>query len=141
MSRRLAARLALAYLAISGLLVGVWAAVAPRSFFLDFPGLGHMWTAADGRYNEHLVRDVGDLNLALVVVTIAACIWLSRSLAVSAALAWIVYSAPHLAYHVFNLDVVSSGDRPAEIVALSIPILLAAFVIVVALRDPAETTD
>jgi hypothetical protein len=139
MSRRLAARLALAYLAISGLFVGVWAAVAPRSFFSDFPGLGHMWTAADGRYNEHLVRDVGDLNLALVVVTIAACIWLSRSLAISAALAWIVYSAPHLAYHAFNVGVVSSGDRVAEIVTLSIPILLAGFVIVAARSAPQTT--
>jgi hypothetical protein len=136
MSRRLATRLALAYLAISGLFVGVWASVAPRSFFSDFPGLGHMWTAADGRYNEHLVRDVGDLNLALVVVTIAACIWLSRSLAITAALAWIVYSAPHLAYHAFNLDVVSANDRVAEIVALAIPIFLAGFVIVAARNHP-----
>ena len=62
------------------------------------------------------------------------------SRAISAALAWIVYSAPHLAYHVFNLDVVSSGDRPAEIAALAIPILLAAFVIVAAARNPAEKT-
>ena len=136
MSRRLATRLALAYLAISGLFVGVWASVAPRSFFSDFPGLGHMWTASDGLYNEHLVRDVGDLNLALVVVTIAACIWLSRSLAITAALAWIVYSAPHLAYHAFNLDVVSAGDRVAEIVTLAIPILLAGFVIVAARNHP-----
>jgi hypothetical protein len=136
MSRRLAARLALAYLAISGLFVGVWASVAPRSFFSDFPGLGHMWTASDGRYNEHLVRDVGDLNLALAVVTIAACIWFSRSLAIAAALAWIVYSAPHLAYHAFNLDVVSAGDRVAEIVALAIPIILAGFVIVAAWNQP-----
>jgi hypothetical protein len=139
MSRRLAARLALGYLAISGLFVGVWASVAPRSFFSDFPGLGHMWTAADGRYNEHLVRDVGDLNLALVVVTIAACIWFSRSLVISAALAWIVYSAPHLAYHAFNVGVVSSGDGVAETVALAIPILLAGFVIVAARNHP-ETT-
>jgi hypothetical protein len=136
MSRRLAARLALAYLAISGLFVGVWASVAPRSFFSDFPGLGHMWTASDGRYNEHLVRDVGDLNLALVVVTIAACIWFSRSLAISAALAWIVFSAPHLAYHAFNLGVVSADDRVAEIVTLAIPILLAGLVIVAARNHP-----
>jgi hypothetical protein len=140
MSRPVVARLALAYLAVSGLLVGVWAAVAPRSFFLDFPGLGHMWTASDGRYNEHLVRDVGDLNLALVVVTIAAVIWFSRSLAIAAALAWIVYSAPHLAYHAFNLDVLSSGDQAAEIVALTVPVVLAALVIVlVGRKEPASS--
>lgn len=136
MSRRLAARLALAYLALSGLFVGVWATFAPRSFFSDFPGLGHMWTAADGPYNEHLVRDVGDLNLALVIVTVAACVWFSRTLAITAALAWIVYSAPHLAYHAFNLGVVSPGDRVAEIVTLAIPVLVAGVVIVVARNEP-----
>ena len=137
MTGRLAVRLALGYLAVSGLLVGVWAAAAPHSFFSDFPGLGHTWAASDGRYNEHLVRDVGDLNLALALVTIAACVWLSRSLATAAALAWIVYSAPHLAYHAFNLGVVTSGDRPAEIVALTIPILLAATILVLIRRsDP-----
>ena len=34
-------------------------------FYDDFPGLGRSWVAADGPYNEHLVRDVGALNLAL----------------------------------------------------------------------------
>lgn len=136
MSGRLAARLALAYLAVSGLFVGVWAAFAPHSFFADFPGLGHTWTAGDGPYNEHLVRDVGELNLALVVVTVAACIWFSRTLAITAALAWIVYSVPHVAYHAFNLGVVSPDDRPAEIVALVIPILLAGFVIVATRNEP-----
>jgi len=138
MSRPLALRLALGYLALSGLLVGVWAAGAPRSFFSDFPGLGHMWTAADGRYNEHLVRDVGDLNLALVVVTVAATIWCSRALVIAAAAAWIVYSVPHLAYHTLNLDVVSAGDQAPEIVALAIPIVVAGLVVVLAARsDPA----
>ncbi|HSO95330.1 MAG TPA: hypothetical protein VLV81_04755 [Acidimicrobiia bacterium] len=141
MSRRLAARLALGYLAVTGLFVGAWAAIAPRSFFSDFPGLGHMWTAADGRYNEHLVRDVGDLNLALVVVTVAACIWFTRSMAVTAALAWIVYSVPHLVYHLFNLGAVTADDRPAEVVTLAVPVVLAAFIIAIAARDPAPRPD
>jgi hypothetical protein len=136
MSRPLAARLALGYLAISGLLVGVWAAVAPHSFFVDFPGFGHTWAGVDGPYNEHLVRDVGELNLALVVVTVAAAIVLARGLAITAALAWIVYSVPHLAYHAFNLDVVSSGDRAAEIVALAVPIVVAG--VVIALTGPTD---
>jgi len=140
MSRPLALRLALGYLAISGLFVGVWAAVAPHSFFSDFPGLGHMWTASDGRYNEHLVRDVGDLNLALVVVTVAAAVWSSRALVIAAAAAWIVYSVPHLAYHALNLDAVSSGDRAAEIVALAVPIVVAGVVLVLSARsDPAAS--
>jgi hypothetical protein len=140
MSRHLAARVALGYLAISALLVGVWAAAAPHSFFADFPGFGHTWAGVDGPYNEHLVRDVGELNLALFVVTVAACLWRSRGVAIAAALAWIVYSVPHLAYHAFNLDVLSSGDGAAEIVALVIPIVVAGVVLALTGRDDRSTS-
>jgi hypothetical protein len=129
-SARVTARVALGILAVSGLFVGVWAAVAPHSFFSSFPGGGHMWAASDGPYNEHLVRDVGDLNLALVAVTVCACVWLSRSLAVAAALAWLVYSVPHFAYHALNLQAVSGDDKVAELVSLAFPIVLAACVLV-----------
>jgi hypothetical protein len=40
----------------------------------DFPGAGRSWVAPDGPFNEHLARDVGVLNLALAVVTIAAAV-------------------------------------------------------------------
>ena len=45
--------------------------VAPKSFYEDFPGAGRVWVAVDGPYNEHLVRDVGSLNLALAFVAVA----------------------------------------------------------------------
>ena len=51
---------------------GVQAAFAPRSFFDDFP-LGRGWIAAEGGgYDEHLVRDVGVLFIALILVTVWA---------------------------------------------------------------------
>ena len=61
-------RLMLWILAFSAFGVGVQAAFFPRSFYDDFP-FGRGWVAMDGRYNEHLIRDVGALNLALLVVT------------------------------------------------------------------------
>ena len=50
-----------------GAFVGAWALAAPRSFYDGFPmpGLLGAWVASDGPYNEHLVRDVGSLYLAL----------------------------------------------------------------------------
>ncbi len=132
MSAPTTGRVALGILALTGLFVGIWAAVAPHSFFSTFPGGGHMWTASDGPYNEHLVRDVGDLNLALVTVTVAACVWWSRPLAVAAALAWLVYSVPHFAYHAFNLQTVGGDDQVAELVSLAIPIVVAGCVLVAA---------
>ena len=51
-------------LAVSALTVGLWALLVPRSFYDDFPLPGRAWVSTLGPYNEHLVRDVGALNLA-----------------------------------------------------------------------------
>ena len=131
MSARLTLRVALGILAVTGLTVGVWATAAPHSFFSSFPGLGHAWVAGDGPYNEHLVRDVGALNLALAVVTVAAAVWLTRPVVFAAAAAWIVYSVPHFAYHAANLQAVASDDRVAVMVSLAVPIVLGAVVLLV----------
>ena len=143
MSDRATLRIALGILVVTGLFVGVWAAIAPRSFFLDFPGFGHQWVATDGPYNEHLVRDVGDLNLALATVTAGAALWLSRPLIITAALAWLVYSAPHFAYHALNLQVLRPDDRVPTLGSLAVPIVMAVVVLAVAgptRRDaPAES--
>ncbi|HTO00773.1 MAG TPA: hypothetical protein VL068_08885, partial [Microthrixaceae bacterium] len=87
MTYRLWQRLALGYLALNSLVVGIWAQFAPRSFYDDFPGFGAVWVAVDGPYNEHLVRDVGGLNLALAVVLIAALVTLTPTLVMTAAIA------------------------------------------------------
>ena len=65
-------QVALVVIAVSTGLVGLWAHVRTRSFYDDFPGAGRVWVAVDGPYNEHLVRDVGGLNLALAFVAVLA---------------------------------------------------------------------
>lgn len=123
-------RIALAYLAIFSLQIGLWALLAPRSFFDDFPGFGRAWVRVDGPYNEHLVRDVGALNLAMVALLVAAAYTLSRQLVITAAVASLVWGVPHLLYHSFhtnslgNLDLVSSLGGLALYAAL--PVLLIA---------------
>jgi hypothetical protein len=98
-----ALRVVLGMLTVSAATVGTWAAFAPRSFYDDFPGLGQVWVAVDGPYNEHLVRDVGSLNLALCVVTVCALLTLARSTVVASALAWLAYGVPHFVYHARHL--------------------------------------
>jgi hypothetical protein len=137
---RLPARIVLGYLAVSGLLVGVWAGFAPRSFYDDFPGLGRVWVAVDGPYNEHLVRDVGWLNLALTVATVWAAVTLTRALVVAVLVAWLVTGIPHLAYHVANLDGLERVDRFGELASLALAPLLALVLLVIVGRDrPAAT--
>jgi hypothetical protein len=116
-------RLLLWLLAISAFAIGVQAAFLPRSFYDDFP-FGRGWVAMDGRYNEHLVRDVGALNLALFVLTICAIFVGTRTLARITAASWLVYSVPHLVYHLRHLSMpMSGGEKVAVVVSLSLPIV------------------
>ncbi len=131
---RSAVRLALALLVAQGLIVGVWAAAWPRSFYDDFPGGGRTWVSVDGPYNEHLVRDFGELNLALAVVTLVALIALTRVVALAAALGWIVYQAPHLVYHLRHLDLYDTSDKVANVASLVLALALPMVVLVGARR-------
>jgi hypothetical protein len=92
-------RITLAYFALQGLALGIYAVLAPEHYFEHFPGAGHAWVALDGPYNEHLMRDYGALNLALGAVALCALIFASRELVITAAIAEIVYAIPHVAYH------------------------------------------
>lgn len=131
---RSAVRLALVLLVAQGLIVGVWAAAWPRSFYDDFPGGGRTWVSVDGPYNEHLVRDFGDLNLALAAVTLVALIAFTRVVALAAALGWIVYQAPHLVYHLRHLDLYDTSDKVANVASLVLALVLPIVVLVGARR-------
>ena len=113
-------RIGLIYQAGAMALVGFWAAFAPRSFSSDFPGGGRHWISADGPYNEHLVRDVGELSLALFVVLVAALITLSIPLVRASLVAVIANGGLHVVYHARHLDMFSSSDATAIMVSLAL---------------------
>jgi hypothetical protein len=138
MTPRNVVRIALAILALVGLQVGLWAAFAPRSFYDDFPGAGRVWVAVDGPFNEHLVRDVGELNLALAVVAIVALVTMSRAAVLAAGGAWLAYGLPHLVYHLRHLEPLDSADAVAVPVTLALNVLVAALVLWTAWRNPAD---
>jgi hypothetical protein len=132
--RDTAMRIGLAVLAVPALVIGVWAAFFPRSFYDDFPGLGRMWVAPDGPYNEHLVRDVGELNLALVIVTVAALIWLTPVLVRAVLAAWLVYSVPHLVYHLRHMSPFATDDQISIGASLAIVPIVAVVLLVIDVR-------
>lgn len=85
MNRERIQRWSLALIALFMLPTAVQASFAPESWFDDFP-LGRGWVAAGGgSYDEHLVRDVGVLFLALFVVT-AWSVWRREAMTILAAL-------------------------------------------------------
>lgn len=111
---------------------GVQAAFAPRSFFDDFP-FGRGWIAAEGgAYDEHLVRDVGFLFLALIIVTSWAA-WRDEFL-VPVAVAWLVQGVGHLVYHVGHLDGLDGVDRVGLVVSLVVIPALAGVALATRLR-------
>jgi hypothetical protein len=137
---RMLERVVLCYLGLNTLLVGAWAQFAPRSFYDSFPGLGRAWVAVDGPFNEHLIRDVGGLNLALTAVLAAAALTLSRSLMVSAAIASLLYGVPHLIYHLAHTEPLSMGDVVGSVGGLALFVLLAGAVLLRAAR-PVRMVD
>lgn len=114
---------ALLVLVASGVTVGVWAQGFPRSFYDDFPGPGRMWVSLDGPYNEHLVRDVGGLNLGLALVAAIALVTGSVLVARAAGGAALVFGLPHLLYHATHLGPFDTGDAVAVVVSLTLAVL------------------
>lgn len=113
--------------AIAGLLVvlgapqallGLWALLAPHSFYKDFGLGGKGWVATLGAYDEHLVRDVGSLFLGLGVLLIVAAVRGQRSLSMVAAIVWLIFAIPHTIYHLFNLGPYSTGNAIANVITL-----------------------
>ena len=119
-------------LAAAGLLtaqaayVGSWAGLSPRTFYDAFPGLNRYWVSSDGPYNEHLVRDVGGLYLALAVAGVLTVIWRDDRSRVLLGSAWTVFGTLHLGYHLAHLHELSSAaDRVGEVAALGASVVLA----------------
>ena len=124
-------RILLALLTLLGASVGGWALFAPQAFYDSFPGLGFgAWVGEDGAFNEHLIRDVGELYLGLAGAGVVAMLTRKPTVAVAtsrvAAVAWLVFSIPHLLYHLEHLGGMTLKDAVGEPVSLALSIVLSA---------------
>jgi hypothetical protein len=114
----------LALLCVGELSVGVWALFVPVSFYEDFPLPGRGWVSALGPYNEHLVRDVGALNLALGALLAFAALLLDRRLVQVSLVVYLVYAVPHFLFHLTQTHAFSMGDNLAQLVSLGFQVAL-----------------
>ncbi len=125
------------FLIASGVMVGAWAQFFPQAFYDSFPGLGRSWVSVDGPFNEHLVRDVGGLYLALSAVTLIAVFAKTRETVLASALGWLVSQIPHFTYHMAHLHVYTSMlDKAGNVLTLGLLVLVPAYVFVRAIRKP-----
>ncbi len=142
-----AVQVLLAWFALYNLASGLWQFMAPRSFYDDFPGFGRQWVSVDGPYNEHLLRDFAQGNLAFGVVALVALltggVWLARATGLAAVIA----NLPHQAYHQTHLHVLpTASDQVLQTITLTFvsvtSVLLAVLAFLLPVASPVvETPD
>ena len=113
---------------------------APTSFYSNFPLPGHPWVSLLPPYNEHLVRDVGELSLALTVVLVAAAVtgqWLLSAVAVAATA---VYAVPHAIFHFLHLEGFPTSDAVAQSIGIALQLVVTAVVGLLLWRDRSRAT-
>jgi hypothetical protein len=129
-------RAGLIFLAVTQGAVGLVQLFAPATFYEDFPLPATPWVSLLPPYNEHLIRDVGALTLAYVLMLTAAAIWPERRLAQVALAANLVFTVPHFAFHVTHLDHYSTGAAVGQMIALGLAVLIPAVLLVLTRRLP-----
>jgi hypothetical protein len=120
-------RILLALLLLAAVVLGTWTYVMPRSWYDTFPGFGFRWVVQTGPYNEHFVKDIGSMYLALAVLT-AAALWFAASDATVriTAAAWTTFNLLHLIYHATMLQMYDGRDKVLVIASLVILVLVSA---------------
>ena len=124
-----------------GAVVGAWALLAPRSFYDTFPSAGFgPWVGVDGPFNEHLIRDVGAMYLALGGASIGSLIWRSELAFRILGIAWTIFGVLHFAYHALHLSHMPMLDAVGEMIALGVSLLLG-IVLLIPTRDPGRPRE
>jgi hypothetical protein len=113
------------FLALVELIVGVVATLTPRVFYDNVPGV-----SLASPYSEHLMRDVGAMNLALAVVIFVAAITMERLIVRTALTAYLVFALPHLLFHVTHHQhyptTVAITETTGLVAAVLLPVALLA---------------
>jgi hypothetical protein len=121
-------RILLTVLAVLQGIIGVWASLVPTSFYSSFPISGHNWVSLLPPFNEHLIRDVGELSLALTVVLAAAALTGHRLLSVVATGAVAIYAVPHAVFHFVHLQGFPTSDAIAQTIGIALQLMIIAVV-------------
>jgi hypothetical protein len=134
-------RAGLIFLAVAQGAAGLVQLFGPRTFYDDFPIPASPWVSLLPPYNEHLMRDVGALTLALVVALAAAAIWPERRLVQVALAANLMFTVPHFLFHATHVDHYPTGSAIGLIVTLGLAVLLPAGLLVLSRRLPRATLE
>lgn len=121
-------RIALAFVAVSNVVTGLWALFAPHSWYADFPGRGLGWVSAFGAYNEHFIQDIGGAYLGFGALFAYATLRPTSSLARGAVIGYLVFSVPHFLIHVFVRETLDTTGYLGTLAPLAFSIAVVAWV-------------
>jgi hypothetical protein len=127
-------RIGLWFLTVTNFFVGFVQLFLPRIFYDDFPLPGNSWVAMLPPYNEHLMRDVGALNLAVAVVVGAAAIWMEQRLVLVSLVSYLVFAVPHTIFHAAHLEHYTAADAIAQTITLLLTVVIPLVLLIPALR-------
>ncbi|GAA4847515.1 hypothetical protein [Saccharopolyspora rosea] len=122
-------RVGLVLLALIEGIPSLWAALAPLSFYRDFPTPDRSWLTLFPPYNEHMTHDFGLIALQFVVVLGFAAVSVERRLVRVVLIASLVFNVPHCVYHQRHL--VEGSDVHVQFASQVVPIVLAVVLLVV----------
>lgn len=120
---------------------GVWALGLPELFWSAFPLGAPGWVNLLPPYNEHLVRDVGGLSLALAVVLVAAALRRDRASVRVAALAVLVVAVPHALFHETHLEHYPASAAIGQTIAFTAQLAVAVAVLIAGRHLPRTLVD
>jgi hypothetical protein len=117
-------RIVMVLLAVPNLITGLWAIVAPRNWFDNFPGWAPELVAALPPYNEHLATDAGAGLFASGLVMLLAVLRPQREIVITAAVAYLAFALPHFAWHLFNpADALEPAEDTVNAISLALAVV------------------
>ena len=132
-------RIGTAVLAVPQLLTGLWAVLATRSWWENYPGIGPDLVAALPPFNEHLASDAGAGFLATGLALAIAAATGRRPHVELALVTYLAFTVPHTIHHATHEAPSLSGAEDALAVGfLAGGAVLAAVLLVAAHRDHAR---
>ena len=106
-------------LAVPQLVIGIWAMLAPHSWYQSFPGVEPHLISADPPYNAHLATDAGIGFFCTGVGLLVAAAWGRRSGVWVALVTFLAFALPHALYHAgHKAPGLSDGDDVREVLFL-----------------------
>jgi hypothetical protein len=119
----------------------LFALLAPRSFYDDFPTSSANWVDSLPPFNEHLVRDYGASFLALALLALAAAWIAERRLVVVALVVWLVSAVPHLVFHLAHSDAPGGTEGTLALATLAFNALLPLVLLFLVRKEPRHGPD